>query len=157
VHFKDLRDFIPAALDGFKQVKEEGSTGKYGDVQVSEAKRTFAQEEGREVSVRIVDTTMAEELGRAIKAAAEEAADRPETDPSRPLFLSDAVGFVRWDPSRSDPDEARAEATLWVGGRFVVAVSSQGFDGTSEVRGVARALDLAGLSKLRLDATRRVH
>jgi hypothetical protein len=156
VYFKDLRAFLPASLPGFHQIRDEGSSGKYGDVQVSEAKRTFAQGEGRELSVRIVDTTMAQDLGRAIRSAAQDAASRPPSDPTAPLFLKEAVGFVRFDPSHSDPAEARAEATLWVADRFVVAVSSQGFDDTVRVRQVARELDLAGLSNLRLDGGRRV-
>ena len=45
--------------------------------------------------------------------------------------------------------EAKAEATLLVGDRYVVAVSGQGFVGTEEIREVARELDLAGLAKLR--------
>ncbi|HEX4622011.1 MAG TPA: hypothetical protein VH208_10635 [Myxococcaceae bacterium] len=155
VYFKDLRAFLPATLPGFEQVRDEGSTGKYGDVQVSEAKRTFAQGEGRELSVRIVDTTMAQDLGRAIRSAAQDAASRPPSDPTAPIFLQGAVGFVRFDGSR-DSAETRAEATLWVADRFVVAVSSQGFDDTAQVRQVARQLDLAGLSNLRLDGGRRV-
>jgi hypothetical protein len=155
VYFKDLRSFLPADLPGFAQSKDEGSTGKYGEVQVSEARRTFTRSAGRELSVRIVDTTMGADLGKAIRAAAQDGAGRARTDPTAPLFLDDAVGFVRFDPSSSDPTEAHAEATLWVGDRFVVAVSSQGFDNTDEVRRVARQLDLAGLAKLRLDGARR--
>jgi hypothetical protein len=155
VYFKDLRPYLPTSLPGFHQIRDEGSSGKYGDVQVSEAKRTFAQGEGRELSVRIVDTTMAQDLGRAIRSAAQDASSRPPSDPTAPLFLKDAVGFVRLDLSH-DPVDTHAEATLWVADRFVVAVSSQGFDDTAQVRQVAEKLDLAGLSKLRLDGGRRV-
>ena len=54
------------------------------------------------------------------------------------------MGFVRYDPS-----EEKAEANLLVGGRYVVAVTSLGFDSTHEVRQIAQGLDLEGLSKLR--------
>ena len=150
VYFKDLRSFLPAHLPGFVQTRDEGSTGKYGNVSVSEAKRVFTQESlGRELSVRIVDTTMADDLAKAIRAAAEDASGRPPSDPTAPIILADTVGFVRWDPSRSEPSEAKAEATLLVGDRYVVAVSGQGFKGTDEIREIARELDLAGLAKLR--------
>jgi hypothetical protein len=98
---------------------------------------------------------MAQDLGRAIRSAAQDAASRPPSDPTAPIFLQGAVGFVRFDGSH-DSAETRAEATLWVADRFVVAVSSQGFDDTAQVRQVARELDLAGLSNLRLDGGRRV-
>lgn len=144
VYFKQLRAFLPSELIGFRLHKDEGSTGKYGDVVVSEAERLFVHPEGGHVQVRIVDTSLSKRLGTAIRAAADEAAAREATDPTAPIMTTDAVGFVRYDP-----DDAKAEANLLVGGRFVVAVSSEGFRGTTEVRRVTRALDLAGLSKLR--------
>jgi hypothetical protein len=153
VYFKDLRDFLPVPPPGFRQTHDEGSTGKYGEVQVSEAKRTFAKPEGQELAVRIVDTTMAPDLGRAIRAAVRDAADRSKDDPTAPLLLEQAVGFVRREP-RGDA-EPHAEATLWVADQFVVTVTSQGLEGTDDVRHLAMQLDLAGLAKLRLDGSRR--
>jgi len=155
VYFKTLKGYLPSSVLGFGQPKDEGSTGKYGEVEVSEVRRAFVKSEGRELSVRIVDSTMAPDLGRAIQAAAQDAKDHPSAGSPAPMVLKDAVGFVRFDPSRPDPSESRAEATLWVGGRFVVAVSSQGFPGTDEVKRVAEKLDLAGLAKLSLDGARR--
>jgi len=155
VFFKDLQPFLPRNLPGFSLLHEEGSTGQYGEVQVSEAKRSFQQEPGREVAVRIVDTTMSEDLGHAILAAAKDAKSRAASDPTAPLFLANAVGFVRMERSRGESAESKAEATLWVGEHFVVAVTSRGFEGTAEIRQVAQQLDLAGLAKLRLDAPRR--
>lgn len=144
VYFKQLSAFLPSELVGFRLNKDEGSTGKYGEVLVSEAERLFVHPTGGHVSVRIVDTSLSKRLGTAIRAAADEASSREATDPTAPILTGDAVGFVRYDP-----EDAKAEANLLVGGRFVVAVSSVGFRGTTEVRRVTRALDLAGLSKLR--------
>ncbi len=144
VYFKDLAPFLPEALDGFTSSSTEGSTGKYGDVSVSEAERTFTRGEDREVKVRIVDTTLGGKIAKAIKAAAEEAKRRPQSDPTAPIFWDAAVGFVRYDAV-----ESTAEANLLVGDRYVVAVTSRGFPGTVEVRRVARGIDLAGLARLR--------
>jgi len=143
VYFKELRPFLPAALPGYRTARDEGSTGKYGEVSVSEAERVFARDE-RELAVRIVDTTLADRLGEKIKAAANDAKDRAGSDPTAPLVLHESVGFVRYDRA-----QATAEANLLVADRFVVAVTGKGFEGTAEVREVARNLDLAGLSKLR--------
>ncbi|MFL5321714.1 MAG: hypothetical protein ACJ790_18775 [Myxococcaceae bacterium] len=143
VHFRDLRGFLPRSLPGFDQVKDEGSTGKYGEVVVSEAERVF-QKKSQEVSVRIVDTSVSERLGKAITAAAKDAASRDADDPSGPLQLKNAVGFVRFDS-----DQDRAEANLLVGDRYVVAVTTVGYPDTREVRRLSGELDLAGLSKLR--------
>ncbi len=143
LYFTALAAFLPAALPGLRPTKDEGSTGKYGEVTVSEAERTFG-EEGREVDIRIVDTTLVGKLREKIKAAAADARSRPEADPLAPLVLAGSVGFVRYDPG-----ETRAEANLLVGERFVVALSTRGFEGTDEVRRLAGKLDLAGLSKLR--------
>jgi hypothetical protein len=144
VYFKELEPFLPEQLAGFQLSKDEGSTGKYGEVLVSEAERLFVQPEGRQLSVRIVDTTLSPKLSRAIRAAAHEASQREPSDPAGPLHLGQTVGFVRYDEA-----EGRAEANLLVADRFVVAVTSHGFVGTVEVRRVAGTLDLAGLSKLR--------
>ena len=144
VYFKDLAPFLPESLDGFTLATTEGSTGKYGDVSISEAERTFTRGEDREVKVRIVDTTLGGKIAKSIRAAAEQGKQRPESDPTAPIFWDAAVGFVRYDAS-----EATAEANLVVGERFVVAVTSRGFPGTVEVRRVARGIDLAGLARLR--------
>lgn len=145
VHFTRLSNFLPNTIDGFEQVKDEGSTGKYGEVVVSEAERVFQQKlKGREVSVRIVDTTVAARLAKAISAAAKDAEAREEDALTGPLTLSNAVGFVRFDEGQD-----RAEANLLVGDRYVVAVTTVGYPDTRELRRFTRELDLAGLSKLR--------
>jgi hypothetical protein len=112
-------------------------------VSVSEAERLFTRGEGREVKVRIVDTTMGEKIGKAIREAADRAKGRDTSDPAAPIHWGDTVGFVRYDA-----EESLAEANLLVGDRFVVAVTSRGFPGTVEVRRVARGIDLAGLARL---------
>jgi hypothetical protein len=144
VYFKDLAPFLPESLEGFTHSSTEGSTGKYGEVSVSEAERTFTRGEDREVKVRIVDTTLGWKIAKAIRSAAEDARSRPPSDPTAPIFWDAAVGFVRYDAA-----EATAEANLLVGDRYVVAVTSRGFPGTVEVRRVARGIDLAGLARLR--------
>jgi hypothetical protein len=144
-HFEDLRAFLPESLEGLERSQEGGSTGRYGEVSVSEAERGFTHGEEREVKVRIVDTSLGKKLGQAIRAAAEEGRNRPTNDPTAPIFWKDkeAVGFVRYDASTT-----LAEASLLVGNRYVVAVSSRGFPGTVEVRRVARDIDLEGLARL---------
>lgn len=144
VYFKELAPFLPESLEGFTHATTEGSTGKYGEVSISEAERTFTRGEDREVKVRIVDTTLGGKIARSIRAAAEQGRRRPESDPMAPIFWDAAVGFVRYDAS-----EATAEANLLVGDRYVVAVTSRGFPSTVEVRRVARGIDLAGLAQLR--------
>ena len=149
VHYSELRAFLPAglpgALAGFRAADEAGSTGRYGAVSVSEAERVFVGEgagaagsEGRpSLSVRIVDTTLKERLAAAIERAG-------QGGPEARLVMAQAVGFVRYDP-----EVREAEASLLVGGRFVVAVTGKGFDDSVAVREVARGLDTAGLARLR--------
>ncbi|MFL5346439.1 MAG: hypothetical protein ACJ8AT_16760 [Hyalangium sp.] len=144
VYFKDLAPFLPDSLDGYTHATTEGSTGKYGEVSVSEAERTFTRGEDREVKVRIVDTTLGGKIAKAIKAAAEDGKQKAASDPTAPIFWEAAVGFVRYDAA-----EVTAEANLLVGDRYVVAVTSRGFPNTVEVRRVARGLDLARLAQLR--------
>lgn len=144
VHFEDLRQHLPRALEGLTSVRDEGSSGKYGDVSISEAERVYSGEEGREISIRIVDTTMVEELGRAIKAAAEDASERNQDDPTAPILSEGTVGFVRYDH-----DDQRAEANLLVAERFVVAVTTRGYDGTTEARKIAESIDVNGLALMR--------
>lgn len=148
VHFDALRAFLPESLEGLTPGQEAGSTGRYGEVAVSEAERSFTRGEEREVKVRIVDTSMSQKLGQAILAAAAEARPRPSNDPTAPIFWKDkeVVGFVRYDAH-----SGKAEASLLVGNRYVVAVSSRGFPGTVEVRRVAQGIDLVGLARLDRD------
>jgi hypothetical protein len=143
VYFKELRPFLPRELSGFEVARDEGSTGKYGEVVVSEAERVFTRP-GRSVAIRIVDTTLAGKLGTSIRAAADDGSRLDPRDPAAPILRDGTVGYVRYDPS-----EEKAEANLLVGGRYVVAVTSLGFEGTREVRRIAQDLDLDGLSKLR--------
>ncbi len=143
VHFEQLRPFLPEVMEGLARGRDGGSTGRYGDVSVSEAERSFTRGEEREVKVRIVDTSLGGKLGEAIKAAADEGRNRARNDPTAPIFWKDAVGFVRYDETTG-----LAEASLLVGERYVVAVSSRGFPGTVEVRRVARGIDLEGLARL---------
>jgi hypothetical protein len=142
-HFEELRPFLPETLEGLTRSRDTGSTGRYGDMSVSEAERRFTHGEDREVKVRIVDTTLGERLGQAIRAEAEEGRGRAQNDPTAPIFWKDAVGFVRYDETNG-----LAEASLLVGSRYVVAVTSRGFPGTVEVRRVARGIDLEGLARL---------
>jgi len=147
VYFQDLKAFLPTSLEGFTQVRERGSTGKYGEVSVSEAERVFREagsEARREVSVRIVDTTLSQRLGRSIREAVKDGARKARSDPLAPIQLQDALGFLRYDP-----EEEQAEANLLVGDRYVVAVTTRGFNSTVEAREIARGLDLSGLAQLR--------
>lgn len=144
-HFEDLRAFLPERMEGLERSQEGGSTGRYGEVSVSEVERSFTHGEDREVKVRIVDASIGNKLGLAIRAAADEGRSRPTNDPTAPIFWKDkeVVGFVRYDASTT-----LAEASLLVGNRYVVAVSSRGYPGTVEVRRVARDIDLEGLARL---------
>jgi hypothetical protein len=143
VYFKDLQAFLPASVAGFQRVRDEGSSGKYGDVSVSEAERAFAQPDGREIAIRIIDSTMVAKLAEGIVAAAQAAKRQPQ-NVAAPLSLPAATGYVRYDAA-----EEKAEANLLVGDRFVVSISSRGLKDSSEVRRIAESLDSGGLSKLR--------
>jgi hypothetical protein len=144
VYFKRLQAFLPTSLPGFRQVRDEGSTGKYGDVTVSEAERVFAQADNRELVIRIVDSTMLDRLGEGIRAATLEATRLNKPEIAGVLQLPEAVGYFRYDAA-----EERADANLLVGDRFIVSIASRGFQGGDEVRRVAQSLDSGELSKLR--------
>jgi len=147
IYFTVLRGYLPKGLPGWTAgPPPEGSTGKYGDVAVSEVEAVFMREASRKLSVRIVDTSLIDRLGPAIRSAVEGASGRAEEDPTAPLRLPPhALGFVRFDR-----EERHGEANLLVGDRYVVALQADGFPDTQELRQVARAhLDLAGLAALR--------
>jgi hypothetical protein len=121
-------------------VRDEGSTGKYGALTVSEAERAFSMGEDRELVVRIVDAPKLDRLASTIQ---ESERAPPSEASAKPFALPSAAGYLRYDSSQS-----KAEATLVVGERFAVSVTSRGFRGTDEVRRVAQGLDLPGLSKM---------
>lgn len=141
LYFLDLQAFLPKQIPGFLQGRDEGSTGKYEALTVSEAERAFSMGEDRELVVRIVDTPKVEAMASAIQAFEQ----APNREPNaKPFKLPSGTGYLRYDPA-----ESKAEATLLVGERFAVSVTSRGFRGVEEVRRVAEGLDLPGLSKLR--------
>lgn len=142
MYFKALQPFLPAAVPGFQKVRDEGSTGKYGDVSVSEAERVFAHE-NEEIAVRIIDSTTVSKLAESITAAAQAAKQQPK-DVAVPLTLPSAVGYLRFDAA-----EEKAEANLLVGNRFIVSVSSRGLKDGTQVRRIVESLDSERLSKLR--------
>ena len=146
VYFTALRAFIPDQLPGWEQPgTPEGSTGKYGEVTVSEVEAVYTRPGEQRLSVRIVDTSLLDKLAPAIRSAVDGAAARRDDDPTAPLRLPHALGFERYDE-----EERHGEANLLVGDRYVVALSADGFPDTKELRQVARLhLDLAGLSRLR--------
>lgn len=144
VRFEDLQRHLPKEVAGYQSSSDEGSSGKYGEVSISEAERVFTGADGEEISIRIVDTTMAEDLGRAIRAAAHDASQRRKDDPTAPIISQGTVGFVRYDEQSQ-----RAEANMLVADRFVVAVSSRNVEGTGLVRKVAHQMDLTALALLR--------
>jgi len=166
VYFKRLQAFLPPSVPGFKRVRDEGSTGRYGEVSVSEAERVFAQDDGREVVVRIVDSSMLDRLAEGIRTATLEAervaeglarapgpADDARSSGAGPanrgevagaLRLPEAVGYFHYDPA-----EQRADANLLVGDRFIVSIAGRGLQGSDEVRRIAQGLDSRELSKLR--------
>lgn len=144
VHFEDLRRHLPKTLQGFERLRDEGSSGRYGEVSISEAERVFRDAEGTEISIRIVDTTLVDDLGRAIRAAASDARTRGADDPTAAIVQHETIGFVRYDRTQQ-----RAEANLLVADRFVVAVTSSGAEGTGQVRRAATQIDLTGLALLR--------
>ena len=144
VYYKRLQSFLPSSVPGFKRVRDEGSTGKYGEVSVSEAERVFSQADSREVVIRIVDSTMLSRLAEGIRTATQEATRMNRPEIAGPLQLPEAVGYFRYDAA-----EERADANLLVGDRFVVSIASRGFQGSDEVRRIAEGLDSRGLSRLR--------
>lgn len=146
VHFTALRAFVPDQLPGWERPgNPEGSTGKYGEVTVSEVEAVYTRTGEQRLSVRILDTSLLDKLAPAIRSAVEGASARTDEDPTAPLRLPNALGFVRYDE-----EERHGEANLLVGDRYVVALSADGFPDTKELRQVARLhLDLAGLSRLR--------
>ena len=141
VYFKALQPFLPTAVPGFQKVRDEGSTGKYGDVQVSEAERVFAHE-NEEIAIRIIDSTTVAKLADGITAAAQAAKQQPK-NVAVPLQLPSSVGYLRFDAA-----EEKVEANLLVGDRFIVSVSSVGLKDGTQVRRIVEGLDSEGLSKL---------
>jgi hypothetical protein len=136
VPFQQLRKHLPSTLEGLERVRDEGSSGRYGEVSISEAERSFRGTGGEELSIRIVDTTLVDQLGHAIRAAT-------EASPS-PIQNEHVLGFVRFDP-----EPKRAEANLLVAGRFMVAITGTGYQDAARVRRVAEQFDVDGLALLR--------
>ncbi len=136
VPFQQLRAHLPSLLEGLKPSRDEGSSGRYGEVSVSEAERWFKGTGGEELSIRIMDTTLVQQLGQAVRAAAGEATSAIQKE--------NAVGFVRFDPG-----PRQAEANLLVADRFLVSITGRGYEDSAVVRRIAEDFDVDGLALLR--------
>ncbi|MGA9523673.1 MAG: hypothetical protein WBV82_19585 [Myxococcaceae bacterium] len=136
VPFQQLRRHLPSKVEGLEQIRDEGSSGRYGEVSISEAERSFKGIGGQEISIRIVDTTIVDQLGRALRSAAGES--------SSPIQRDNALGFVHFLP-----ESKRAEANLLVANRFMVAINGQGYEDPAQVRRIAEQFDVDGLALLR--------
>ncbi len=136
VPFQQLRLHLPTTVEGLEQIRDEGSSGRYGEVSISEAERAFKGMGGLEISIRILDTTLVEQLGQALRIAAGES--------SAPIQKDNALGFVQFLP-----EAQRAEANLLVANRFMVAINGQGYDDPAQVRRIAEQFDVDGLALLR--------
>lgn len=174
LHFRRLQAFLPRTPEGFRPLRATASTGRYGEVSVSEAEQVFVSVDAatdtptdaatdaaadagpaapglRQLSVRIVDTSLASRLAEAIRTAAREAQEAHDAQAARgehartaPLLFERALGYVSHDPDH----DGRVEAMLLVGERFLVAVSGHGFGSTAEARALLAEIDLTGLSQL---------
>ena len=161
LHFRRLQAFLPRAPEGFRPLRATASTGRYGEVSVSEAEQVFvageptgdaglAAEGVRQLSVRIVDTSLASRIAEAIRTAAKEAQESHDAQAARgehartaPLLFEHSVGYVSHDPDQG----GRVEAMLLVGERFLVAVTGHGFGSTAETQAVLGQIDLTGLAQ----------
>jgi hypothetical protein len=162
VHFRRLQAFLPRAPEGFRRLRATASTGRYGEVSVSEAEQVFvsgdeAVEAGvlapglRQLSVRIVDSTLSERIAEAIRTAAKQAqathaaqAANGQESRTAPLLYDRAVGYV----SHDQHDGGRVEAMLLVGERFLVSVTGHGFSSGAEARAVLGQIDVTGLAQV---------
>ncbi|MBF5042804.1 hypothetical protein FGE12_10405 [Aggregicoccus sp. 17bor-14] len=166
--FRTLQAFLPPPPEGFRPLRAVASTGRYGEVRVSEAEQVFSagsaldagelgpggERGARQLSVRIVDTSLYARIAESIRTTTQQAqaaeASRLAAGlpvlalPTRPLLFDSAVGYVSHRPD----DSGRVEAMLLVGERFVVAVTGHGFSSTAEARAVLQRMDLPGLSRL---------
>jgi hypothetical protein len=132
-------------------------------VTVSEAEQVFSASarydaatgrrlEPRQLSVRIVDTSLTARLAEAIRAGAREAQVAAQaqgaSSPSAPLLYDSAVGYL----SHATRDDGRFEAMLLVNERFLVSVTGHGFGAPEEAHAVVGAvlqdIDLTGMSRL---------
>lgn len=142
IHFHQLRAFLPREIAGLQAARDEGSTGLYGEVTISEAERSFVREDA-ELTFRIVDSSIGAKLAASIKDTLAQAqgadAAKAGLEP-----LDGLVGYVRYDH-----DEDQAEVNLLVGDRYVVAIVGQGFGGTDRVRHAMADIDFAALARLR--------
>jgi hypothetical protein len=166
LHFRRLQAFLPHAPEGFRPLRATASTGRYGEVSVSEAEQVFVSGEAqaaaqadagpegpgvRQLSVRIVDTSLASRIAEAVRTAAREAQETHDKQAAlggyartAPLLFDRAVGYVSHNPD----DGGRVEAMLLVGERFLVAVTGHGFGSNAEAKALLAEIDLTGLSQL---------
>ncbi len=144
INFRDLREHLPAEIDGIAQGQTEGSTDGLGGFSISRTEAEYPGDDNRQFDVAITD------LG-ALPSAAMFGVGWTMTDidresgstSERTVTFGGNRGYRKYDAERR-----RGEFQLFVGDRFLVKVEGDGVD-EDAIEAALRSVDLSGLAARR--------
>lgn len=147
LHYEKLLEFLPTTIAGYQSVGEpEGSTNTMAQFSMSQAKRTYRNNEGSKLTIELIDDNN--------NAAAYSVAtmmflvpirtDNPEEfsqcfDPGLP----DSGG---WESYKKK--SGTAQVLYAIGGRFLLSIKATKQSGTDIVKRIAQQLDLRALASM---------
>jgi len=144
INFRELREHLPAEIDGIAQGETEGSTDGFGGFSISKAGAEYTADDNRKFDVTITD------LGALPSAAmfglgwTMADIDRESgTTSERTVTLGGNRGYRKYDAEARD-----GEFSLFVADRFHVQVKGSGVD-EDAIEAALRSVDLAGLAARR--------
>jgi hypothetical protein len=138
-----IKSFLPATLAGLKQESSSAERNGAMGMQVSEAKATYSDGNGKSIHLEVTDMGSAKGLMGLASWASIEEDKQTSTGYEKTYKQGDTMIHERWDNSSKD-----GEYSAMVGGRFMVKV--EGAAGSiNELKAALGSVDLAGLAALK--------
>jgi len=145
LHFTKLQGYLPKAVSGFTPNEPEGETVNMGVMSFSQAKISFTSGKQTNISIELTDYNQAVDLyaGLVFWASGYSVENSNGYEKSFNPGIERVSGFEKY--SKSDK---RAEVTLAIGYRFLLHLEADDQADTEMLKGIAKSMDLSGLSKL---------
>lgn len=144
VNFRQLRDLLPASLDGVPQTEVEGSTEGAMGFSISQVEARYAAEGGGAFEIQVMDYGAVPSAGMMGLGWTMADVDRETGDGyEKTVTLGGHRGYRQYDAAARD-----GELSLFVADRFLVTVSGSDVE-DDQVEAALRAVDLAALAALR--------
>lgn len=147
MHYNELKKYLPKNFSGYSTKGEPtGSSMTMAGMSYSVCKQTFANDEGKELKIALMDYNGAYQLYQGMLAVYS-LSIFIETDEEKMQSIQlDNEDIKGWEVLKKK--EKKASVFFGISDRFYLAIEAEGQDNTELVKSIAENMDLNELSKL---------